>query len=127
MKLSELTEGTHIHARGRIWAITLIQPQDNGKLRIFLTAAGGGPVRAHDIADLIGLPDEEVEVVPTTITLTCPLCEHAQIQDTDHIEQVTAPTREAARKLLVDHILNTDDDVAHDDVNVAEYLVKHHT
>lgn len=127
MKLSELTEGTHIHARGRVWAITLIQPQDNGELRIFLAAAGDGPFRAHDIADLIGLPDEEVEVVPTTITLACPLCEDAQIEDTDHVEQVTAPTREAARKLLVDHILNTDNDVAHDDVNVAEYLVKHHT
>lgn len=79
MKLSELTEGTHIRVQGRVWAITL----------------------------------------------TCPLCEDAQIEDTDHVEQVTAPTQEEARKLLVDHILNTDDDVAHDDVTVVEYLVKH--
>lgn len=127
MKLSELTEGTHIRARGRTWAITLIQSQDNGELKLYLDAADaeGDPVRAYDTAALHGRPDSEVEVVPTTVTLTCPLCVHAQIEDTDHVEQVTAPTLEEARKLLVDHILDTDDDVAHDDVNVVEYLVEH--
>lgn len=123
MKLSELTEGTHIRYQGRTWAITLIEPQPDGDLKLYLSAAGDDD-DPFDTADLYDKPDAQVEVVPTPVTLICPLCIAAQIEDTDHIEEVTAPTHEAARKLLVDHILDTDDDVAHDEVTVVEYLVK---
>lgn len=64
MKLSELTEGTHIRAGGRVWAITLIEPQDNGELKLYLSAADAeGTFRSLAWADLYGLPDSEVEVV----------------------------------------------------------------
>lgn len=129
MKLSELTTGTHIRAQGRTWAITLIEPQADGDLKLYLSAAGDDddPVLAYDTANLHGKPDTQVEVVATSVTLVCPLCVDAQIEEDDHIEEVTAPTREMARRLLVDHILDTNDDVAHDDVNVVEYLVKNQT
>jgi len=122
MKARDLTIGTRIRANGRTWTITLIHPHEDD-LKIYLDADDGDMHRIYDTSDLYAKPEAEVEVVATVVRLECPICLHGQIEATDPVVTVTAPTLEEAREELVTHILSRES-YPHDEASVVEYLVK---